>query len=125
MFLLCCIKHVVLLQSGNNRSGILRSVVKDFNDANANSTLDSDGNYNDDGALGPNAAFTNVSNGGWHMATLTTRTDVQHGYLLYIDGQVAGVSHAQNKLVLICRDRQQCSDRTHKLAGILFLHCMP
>lgn len=81
--------QLMLPQSGNNRSGILRSVVKDFNDANANSTLDSDGNYNDDGALGPNAAFTNVSNGGWHMATLTTRTDVQHGYLLYIDGQVA------------------------------------
>jgi len=58
------------------------------------STLDSDGNYNDDNALGSNAAFTNVSNGAWHMVTLTTRTDVQHGYLLYIDGQEAGVSHA-------------------------------
>lgn len=84
----------VLLQSGNNRSGILRSVVKDYNDANANSTLDSDGNYNDDSALSANAAFTNVSNGAWHMVTLTTRTDVQHGYLLYIDGQAAGVLHA-------------------------------
>jgi len=114
----------VLLQSGNNRSGILRSVVKDYNDANANSTLDSDGNYNDDNALGADAAFTNVSNGAWHMVTLTTRTDVQHGYLLYIDGQEAGASHASNILVLICKDRQQCSDHTHKLWASGVLHGM-
>jgi len=54
------------------------------------------------------------------MVTLTTRTDVQHGYLLYIDGQEAGASHASNILVLICKDRQQSEDHTYKLLHIWF-----
>ncbi len=73
----------------------MRAVLKDSNDASNSSTLDSDGNYNDDSGWTANSVFKNVNNGAWHMVTVTTRTDVQHGYLLYIDGQIAGVLQIQ------------------------------
>lgn len=80
-----------IIQAANNRSGLVRAVVKDSNDANETSTLDSDGNYNTDSGWTSNSVFNNVSNGAWHMVTVTTRTDVPYGYLLYIDGKQAGV----------------------------------
>ena len=79
------------MQAGNNRAGIMRTVLKDNNDANETSTLDSDGQYNYDSAWPSNATFLNVSNGAWHMATLTTHTDRDHGYAIYIDGKPAGM----------------------------------
>ena len=82
--------HSHASQGTNNRSGLVRAVVKDYNDVDNSSTLDSDGGYNVDTAWGANAAFNNVSNGAWHMVTLTTRTDVHYGYLLYIDGELTG-----------------------------------
>ena len=73
----------------------MRTVVKDNNDLNATSTLDSDGQYDTESSWPANATFLNVSNGAWHMATVTTSSDGSHGYLVYIDGQLAGnVSHA-------------------------------
>lgn len=81
--------QAVLLQADHNRSGIMRTVVKDSNDVTASSTLDSDGQYNDDSPWPSNAAFLNVSNGGWHMATVTTRNDSK-GFVVYMDGQLAG-----------------------------------
>ena len=85
--------HAILLlyQAFNNRSGLLRAVIKDSDDSNQTSTLDSDGNYNDNVVWGANPTLKNVSDGLWHMVTVTTRTDVQHGFLLYIDGQAAGM----------------------------------
>ena len=82
-----------------NRSGLVRSIVKDNNDNNSSSTLDSDGNYNDDLPWTASSVFKNISNGAWHMVTVTTRTDVPHGFLLYVDGQIAGAS---SKLQFSC-----------------------
>lgn len=83
-----------VMQAQHNRSGIMRTVVKDNNDLNATSTLDSDGQYDTETSWPANATFLNVSNGAWHMATVTTSSDGSHGYLVYIDGQLAGnVSH--------------------------------
>ena len=85
-------KDYVLVQAANNRTGLVRSIVKDSNDQNQTSTLDSDGKYNNNDPWGANAVYKNVSDGAWHMVTVTTRTDVQHGFLLYIDGQAAGMT---------------------------------
>lgn len=68
----------------------MRTVIKDNNDANQTSNVDSDGQYNVESAWPTEAKFLNVSNGAWHMATVTTRTDATQGYLVYIDGQQAG-----------------------------------
>ena len=72
----------------------MRAIVKDSNDPNIIvSTLDSDGNYNA-GTLKPvKSDFKNISDGAWHMVTVTTHTDVPHGFLLYVDGQMAGKLH--------------------------------
>lgn len=81
--------QLMLPEAANNRTGLVRSIVKDSNDQNQTSTLDSDGKYNNNDPWGANAVYKNVSDGAWHMVTVTTRTDVQHGFLLYIDGQAA------------------------------------
>ena len=78
------------MQAASNRSGLLRAVVKDNNDRDVSSTLDSDGNYNNESRWAADSTH-NVSDGLWHMVTLTTRTDTKHGYLLYMDGQIAGM----------------------------------
>ena len=72
----------------------MRTVLKDNNDANVSSTVDSDGQYNTDSAWPSDATFLNVSNGAWHMATITTRTDTHHGYAIYMDGKPAGMTAA-------------------------------
>ena len=81
----------------------MRTVIKDFNDANMTSDVDSDGQYNAESAWPTDAKFLNVSNGAWHMATVTTHTDATQGYLVYIDGQQAGaLSKRKRSCSLTC-----------------------
>lgn len=71
-----------------------RAVVKDSNDTDDLLFLDSDGVINNQRLLGdlagPNPGATNVSDGYWHMITLTTLPEGGKGYQLYVDGMLAG-----------------------------------
>lgn len=59
----------------------------------ADTYLDSDGKYSFSGLTTASPGAKNVSDGAWHMVTVTTHTDARHGYLLYVDGQMAGKLH--------------------------------
>lgn len=61
--------------------GLLRSVVKDSNDPDTNAFLDSDGHANDNTPRFANSqSMMPLSNGNWHMATITTRPgNASHG----------------------------------------------
>lgn len=89
----------------------MRTVVKDSNDVNISSTLDSDNQYNAEAAWPANANFLNVSNGGWHMATVTTNVNSAHGFLVYMDGQLAGTTPSTNTVHVL----RACDGRTSQL----------
>lgn len=60
--------------------GLLRSVVKDSTDPDTNVFVDSDGHVNDNTPR-VNETFLNMplTNGNWHMATLTSRPNGTRG----------------------------------------------
>lgn len=69
----------------------MRAIVEDSNDPNLIAyTLDSDGKHNVNATKTSDPDFKNVSDGTWHMVTITTHTDRTRGFLLYVDGQMAG-----------------------------------
>lgn len=75
--------------------GLLRVNVKDSNDEDEGSLsdtfLDSDGRISDnDRRPIDNKRTANVTDGAWHMVTLTTHADKTPGFLLYVDGKIAG-----------------------------------
>ena len=77
--------------------GHVRAVVHDTDDPDGQAFLDSDGRYGDNAAR-PAAAAPGKMGGGapdpmdgaWHAVTLTSRPDRGDGYLMYLDGQLAG-----------------------------------
>ncbi|KAL3130940.1 hypothetical protein ABBQ38_000263 [Trebouxia sp. C0009 RCD-2024] len=83
--------QLMLPQALNDRSGLVRAIVEDSNDPTLVSyTLDSDGTHNVNTPATADSEFKNVSDGTWHMVTITTHTDRTRGFLLYVDGQMAG-----------------------------------
>ena len=64
--------------------GLVRAVVKDENDADLTSFIDSDGGYNNNQERSSSSKL--VTDGAWHFITLTSRLDGEKGFLLYIDG---------------------------------------
>ncbi|KAL3139072.1 hypothetical protein ABBQ32_005869 [Trebouxia sp. C0010 RCD-2024] len=83
--------QLMLPQALNDRSGLVRAIVEDSNDPNLIAyTLDSDGKHNVNATKTSDPDFKNVSDGTWHMVTITTHTDRTRGFLLYVDGQMAG-----------------------------------
>ena len=78
----------------------MRAIVEDSNDPSGVSyTLDSDGTHNLNAPKAADANFKNVSDGTWHMVTITTHTDRARGFVLYIDGQMAGKLHQHPSLI--------------------------
>lgn len=78
----------------------MRAIVEDSNDPSGTAyTLDSDGKHNANEPKTADANFKNVSDGAWHMVSITTQTDGSRGFLLYIDGQMAGMLHRDPSLV--------------------------
>ena len=75
--------------------GVIRTIVKDATDSATVSFLDSDGRYNDNTARDL-TGHVDTDDGRWHMYTLTTFASEgdgprKPGYLVYIDGMLAGV----------------------------------
>ena len=64
--------------------GLVRAIVKDASDGNGTEFLDSDGQI-DTNADPEHIGEANVTDGNWHMVTVTTQTGGR-GYLMYIDG---------------------------------------
>lgn len=95
--------QLFLPQQNHSRFGVVRTVVKDvYNDNPGFESaddqireqvfLDSDGHVSDnkgDAEFG-NTTQALVCDGAWHMATVTTQPDASVGFLLYVDGKLAG-----------------------------------
>lgn len=67
---------------------LIRTIVKDASDNNDTEFLDSDG-QTDVNALPDYSAAKNVTDGDWHMVTVTSQPGGR-GYYLYVDGVLAG-----------------------------------
>lgn len=80
----------------HQRYGVLRAVVKDTNNENNSSTrgemvfLDSDGRVANNIATPQLTGGNPMSDGKWHMVTVTTQPDLSTGFLLYLDGDAVG-----------------------------------
>eukprot|EP00884_Botryococcus_braunii_P015271 jgi/Botrbrau1/2427/Bobra.0395s0049.1 len=90
-------------EPGHIAFGVLRGVVKDATDAyvgDASVTfLDSDGQVSNSEGGRPVKQTPNVTDGEWHMLTLTTPSGGGKGYQMYIDGGlVAEMSPGSNNL---------------------------
>ena len=72
--------HMFLPEDAHPAHGLLRSVVKDSTDPDTNVFVDSDGHVNDNTPR-VNGTFLNMplTNGNWHMATLTSRPNGTRG----------------------------------------------
>lgn len=79
--------NVYLPQASHPAYGLVRTVVKDDNDNETTSFLDSDGTYNNNQPRLSNSALR-VTDGLWHFVTLTNRLDGKPGYLVYLDGSL-------------------------------------
>lgn len=66
----------------------VRTVVKDGDDPDTMSILDSDGTYNDNSLRPLYNGSTAVADGNWHHITISSRLDGQRGFLVYIDGSL-------------------------------------
>ncbi|MEW5310361.1 MAG: hypothetical protein WDW38_002168 [Sanguina aurantia] len=69
--------------------GIVRAVVKDSNDGPAPVYVDSDGAVGDNQRRTPIFGATNLTDGDWHMVTITTWPSGRRGYRMFIDGTIA------------------------------------
>ncbi|KAL4430893.1 hypothetical protein ABPG75_006149 [Micractinium tetrahymenae] len=83
--------QIFLPREGHPAYGVVRAVVKDFNDSTTVTFLDSDGSisYGD----GPRSVPANQSlfTGAWHMVTVTSQPGIPgavKGYRLYVDGRL-------------------------------------
>lgn len=98
--------QLFLPEQNHSRFGVLRAVVKDAYDSNPGFEslldqltqqvfLDSDGHVSDnsDAAELGNTTQASVCDGAWHMATVTTQPDASTGFVLYVDGRIAGNMH--------------------------------
>ncbi|KAK9839475.1 hypothetical protein WJX81_004373 [Elliptochloris bilobata] len=85
--------HMFLPEDAHPAHGLLRSVVKDSNDADTSVFVDSDGHADDNTPrIAANETYVNtlLSNGNWHMATITSRPGTgTRGFLVYVDGRLA------------------------------------
>ena len=95
--------QLFLPQQNHFRFGVVRAVVKDVYDDNPGFEsaddqikeqvfLDSDGHVSDNEGEAEfgNTTQASVCDGAWHMATVTTQPDASVGFLLYVDGKLAG-----------------------------------
>ena len=79
----------------HSRYGVLRAVVKDTTNENNSTTrgqmvfLDSDGRVANNIATRLNRGNP-MTDGKWHMVTVTTQPDRSTGFLLYLDGFAVG-----------------------------------
>ena len=80
----------------HSRYGVLRAVVKDTTNENNSSTrgemvfLDSDDRVADNSADPQLSQGNPMTDGKWHMVTVTTQPDLSTGFLLYFDGDAVG-----------------------------------
>ena len=85
--------HIFLPSSDHPAHGLVRAIVKDSTDRYAGrptrSWLDSDGAIGSD-APRPAAKVGALTDGEWHMATITTHPEGGKGYELYVDGTRRG-----------------------------------
>lgn len=85
--------------------GVLRALVKDsYDTANVSSHMDSDGQVGDISSTADSAPYTRhfLADGLWHMATLTTHTNMSsglQGYIMLLDGQL-GAFQAADRLYI-------------------------
>ena len=71
--------------------GTVRAIVKDSNDNAWDMTyLDSDGEIESNANRSERSGSMDINNGAWHMITLSTLPEGGDGYVLYIDGTLAG-----------------------------------
>lgn len=88
--------NIYFPEQQHNRYGVLRAVVKDTTNENNSSTrgeavfLDSDHRVANNYATPELNGGNPMTDGKWHMATVTTQPDLSTGFLLYLDGVVAG-----------------------------------
>ena len=80
--------NIYLPEQDHPAFGLVRSVVKDDNDNDSTSYLDSDGAY-DNNDNRTDLSQKHVTDGNWHFVTLTSRLDEQKGFMMYIDGSLA------------------------------------
>lgn len=113
--------------------GVLRALVKDsYNTANVSSHMDSDGQVGDT-TVGPQPTSRHfLADGLWHMATLTTHTNMSsglQGYIMLLDGQL-GAFQAANRLYISEHFwpatawviRRDCMGLWEEIAGSKSLH---
>ncbi|KAF5839091.1 hypothetical protein DUNSADRAFT_1636 [Dunaliella salina] len=81
--------NMYLPAPGRPLFGIARAAVKDSNDDEDSMFIDSDGAVNNNVRRAPYPA-TNVTDGAWHMLTVTTFPETTRGFQLYVDGELAG-----------------------------------
>ena len=88
--------NIYFPEQQHNRYGVLRAVVKDTTNEKNSSTrgeevfLDSDHKVANNYATPKLNGGNPMTDGKWHMVTVTTQPDLSTGFLLYLDGVVAG-----------------------------------
>ncbi|EFN59099.1 hypothetical protein CHLNCDRAFT_137883 [Chlorella variabilis] len=89
-----CPSAMYLPQEEHPAYGVVRAIVKDFDDQptsmGAQTWLDSDGNVAYNGERSTSPQSPSLFDGDWHMATLTSQPGGGRGYRMYLDGQLAG-----------------------------------
>ena len=85
--------HVFLPTVASPAHGVVRAIVKDSTDAYlgtlSQTFLDSDGRFMDNNPRNM-PGHVNLEDEDWHMVTLTTKENAKKGFLLYVDGVLAG-----------------------------------
>jgi len=85
--------NIYLPAPGRPLFGIARAAIKDSNDDEDSMFVDSDGAVNNNVRRSPlPSAPANVTDGAWHMLTVTTFPETlnSRGFQLYVDGALAG-----------------------------------
>lgn len=101
------------------RNGVVRAVVKDTNQANNGSIaeqmvyLDSDNRVADNLNAPMLDGHNPMTDGRWHMVTVTTQPDLRTGFVMFLDGvEVGGMtqgnysgrqSHTTFSRLMVCR----------------------
>ncbi|KAK2080285.1 hypothetical protein QBZ16_000138 [Prototheca wickerhamii] len=98
--------NIYLPEDNHTAAGLVRVMALDGNDQGGSTAyyLDSDGHVNDPNARNASSRHPNLSDGNWHMITLSTHPNRTRGYALYLDGQLAasmwdGMTDSQNKTI--------------------------
>lgn len=114
----------------HQRYGVLRAVVKDTTNENNSSTrgemvyLDSDGRVANNIASPLLTAGNPMTDGKWHMVTVTTQPDFSTGFLLYLDGVAVGEMRSGTYTGKEAHTMQwRWSELYHEFAALLVYVC--